>query len=132
MTNISKSTKMPISTIFDKIKKYEKTLILKHTALLDFTALGYHTRANIMLKVDRKTRNELTEFLKKDRRINTVYRINNGFDFIIEVICKDIKELHEFIEFIEDKYDITKREVFYIIDDIKREAFMSNPNGYLF
>ncbi|MDA2934589.1 Lrp/AsnC family transcriptional regulator [Acidobacteria bacterium AH-259-D05] len=130
MTNISKSTKMPISTIFDKIKKYEKGLIVKHTALLDFVELGYNVRANIMLKVNRKSREEFRDYIKRDQRVNSAYRVNNGFDFIIEVVSKDVRELQDFIESVEEKFEITEREVFYIIDDIKREAFLSNPNVY--
>ena len=28
----------------------------------------------------------------------------------------------------EEKFDIKSKEVYYVIDDIKREAFMSDPN----
>ena len=131
ITNISKGTNMPISTIFDMIKRYEKNVIMKHTALIDFSALGYNTRVNIMIGVDRKAREDLKKFLKSEQRVNTVYRINNGFDFIVEGIFKNVKELQEFIETIEEKFNITKREVFYIIDDIKREDFLSNPKNIL-
>ena len=131
ITNISKGTNMPISTIFDMIKRYEKNVIMKHTALIDFSALGYNTRVNMMLGVDRKAREDLKKFLKSEQKVNTVYRINNGFDFIVEGIFKNVKELQEFIETIEEKFNITKREVFYIIDDIKREDFLSNPKNIL-
>ena len=131
ITNISKGTNMPISTIFDMIKRYEKNVIMKHTALIDFSALGYNTRVNIMIGVDRKAREDLKKFLKSEQKVNTVYRINNGFDFIVEGIFKNVKELQEFIETIEEKFNITKREVFYIIDDIKREDFLSNPKNIL-
>lgn len=131
ITNMSKGTNMPISTIFDMIKRYEKNVIMKHTALIDFSALGYSTRVNIMISVDRKAREELKKFLKLDSKVNTVYRINNGFDFIVEAIFKNVKELQDFIEEIEEKFDITKRDVFYIIDDIKREGFLSNPKNLI-
>lgn len=131
ITNISKGTNMPISTIFDMIKRYEKNVIMKHTALVDFSALGYNTRVNIMISVDKKVREELKKFLKSEQKVNTVYRINNGFDFIIEGIFRNVKELQEFIETVEEKFNITKREVFYIIDDIKREDFLSNPKNIL-
>ncbi|MDA2935404.1 Lrp/AsnC family transcriptional regulator [Acidobacteria bacterium AH-259-D05] len=122
---------MPISTIFDKIKKYDNDLIRKHTALLDFEALGYSTRANIMLKVEKSRREDFQSFIKKDHRVNSAYRINNGFDFIIEVISKDGRELQDFVEVLEEKFKVIEKEVFYIIDDVKREAFLSNPNGFM-
>ena len=37
LTNISKMTGIPISTIFDWLKKYEGSIIKKHTALLSFS-----------------------------------------------------------------------------------------------
>ena len=129
MTSMSRSTQMPISTIFDKIRRYEKSFIRKHTALLDFSALGYHTRANIMLKVDKESRSELQKYLKGNQKVNSIFRINNGFDFIIEVVFKNARELQDFTETIEEEFKVTDREVFYIIDDVKREAFLSDLNG---
>ncbi len=127
LTNVSKSTKVPISTIFDKIKKWEQSLIKKHTALLDFEALGYRVRTNIMLKVEKKSRDQLEGYLKRDQRVNSAYRVNNGFDFILEAVFRDVRELQDFIEQLEEKFKITQREVFYIIDDLKREAFLASP-----
>jgi len=40
LTNISKRTNIPISTIFDRLKLHEKNLIKKHTAIIDFALLG--------------------------------------------------------------------------------------------
>ena len=61
LTNISKKTNIPISTIFDKLKEYEKTFIKKHTSILDFKKLGYDIRINMLLKVDRSKRYALEE-----------------------------------------------------------------------
>ena len=119
---------MPISTIFDKIKKYDSDLIRKHTALLDFEALGYSTRANIMLKVEKSSREDFQSYIEKEQSVNSAYRINNGFDFIIEVVFKNVRELQDFIDQIEGKFGVVEREVFYIVDELKSEAFLSNPN----
>jgi len=51
LTTISRETRVPVSTIFDKLKHYERQFIRKHTTLVDFSKLGYMTRANVMLKV---------------------------------------------------------------------------------
>ncbi|MBR9691938.1 winged helix-turn-helix transcriptional regulator, partial [Candidatus Woesearchaeota archaeon] len=53
LTKMSRKTQIPVSTIFDRLKMNENSLIVKHTSLLDFSKLGYNTRANITLKVDR-------------------------------------------------------------------------------
>ena len=65
LTKISRETRMPVSTIFDKLKKYDNNLIKKATILLDFPKLGYNTRVTMMLKVAKEHRNDLKEHLMK-------------------------------------------------------------------
>ena len=119
---------MPVSTIYDRIKTYESGLIKKHTCLLDFSKLGFNTRATIMLKVNREFRNKLGEYLSNHHSINTVYKINNGFDFMAEALFKHIKDMEDFNEILEEKFKIDDSKTYFIIDEIKRESFMSNPD----
>lgn len=128
LTKMSRKTHIPVSTIFDRLKINENNIIVKHTSLLNFDKLGYNTRANITLKVDREDKEALKEFLVKSPSVNSVYKINNGFDFMIEGIFKQIKDMEEFIEDMEQKFKITDKKSFFIIEDLKREAFMSSPN----
>jgi Lrp/AsnC family transcriptional regulator, leucine-responsive regulatory protein len=127
LTKLSKQTSIPVSTIFDRLKIQENHLIVKHTSLIDFAKLGYYTRANITLKVDREDKEKLREFLMKHPSINSVYRINNGFDFMIEGIFRQIVDMEEFLENLEHKYKIAKKNAYFIIEDLKRETFMSDP-----
>ena len=53
LTDMSRITKIPVSTLYDKIKIYNKGLIMKHTTLVDFAQLGFSTRARVLLKVKR-------------------------------------------------------------------------------
>jgi DNA-binding Lrp family transcriptional regulator len=128
LTEMSHSTRVPISTIFDKLRQFDNDIIRKHTTLLDFAKLGFSTRANLSIKVDKNERDNLRDFLEKHQNINSVYKINNGFDFLIECIFKNIRELEEFIETLETKYKIKGTQVYYIIEEIKREEFMADPN----
>ena len=128
LTSLSKKTGIPISTLFDKLRQHEKDIILKHTALFDFSKLGYNTKANIVLRVDKKNRDSLKFFLGKHQNVNTIYRITNGYDFMIEGIFKNIKDLEDFTEMIDEKFNIVEKKSFYIVDDIKRENFLSHSN----
>ncbi len=65
-------------------------------------------------------------YLMKHQNINSVCKINNG-DFMIDVIFKHIKDMEDFIENMEHGFDIKDRQVYYVIDDIKRESFMNDP-----
>ncbi len=127
LTKMSKKTQIPVSTIFDKIKQYEDNLIHRHTTLIKFSELGFNTRANVMIKVDRNARESVKEFLSKHHNINTVSRINNGFDYMFEAIFVNIKDIEDFMELLDQKFKLENKEVYYIVDDIKKEGFMSDP-----
>ena len=128
LTKMSRLARMPVSTIFDRMRFHEGELIKRHICLLDFAKLGYHTRANVMLKVLKKDKDHLKENLLKSHNVNSVYKINNGFDFLAEVVFRNIHEMDDFLDALEGKFEIKNKVVHYIIDDIKREAFMSDPN----
>ncbi|MDP2906637.1 MAG: Lrp/AsnC family transcriptional regulator [Nanoarchaeota archaeon] len=127
LTEMSKKTRIPVSTIFDRIKTHEGGIIKKHTALVDFGKLGYNTRANIILKVNKNDREAMKEFLMKHNSINSAFKINNGYDFLIEAIFSNMKEVEDFTDLLEEKFSIKAKQVFYIIDDLKKEEFLSNP-----
>lgn len=127
LTKMSKKTHIPVSTIFDRLKCNEGNVIVKHTTLLNFTKLGYHTRANITLKVERDDKEELAKYLMKQSRVNSLSRINNGYDFMIEGVFKQINEMEEFLDNLEKKFKIRDRKAYFIIEDLKREEFMSDP-----
>jgi DNA-binding Lrp family transcriptional regulator len=126
LTKMSKRTNIPISTIYEKIKSHENGIIQRHTCIIDFSKLGFHTRAALSIKVPKTKKEELKEYLCKHGNINSIYKINNGYDFWIECIFENIKDLEDFTEHIESNF-MVKKDVFYIIDDIKRESFMADP-----
>jgi len=127
LTKMSRKTSIPISTLFDRLKTHEEGTIKRYTALLDFSQLGYHARAKIALKVKRDERDDIQDFLMKHQNVNSLYKINNGFDFMVEGIFKHIKDAEDFTEKLEERYKIKSKQVYYIIDDIKREDFLSHP-----
>ncbi|RMF54742.1 Lrp/AsnC family transcriptional regulator [Candidatus Woesearchaeota archaeon] len=126
LTEISKKINIPVSTIYDRIKLHEGSIIKKHTTLLDFSKIGYAIRANIMLKVGKQHRETLKEYLKNNVVVNSLFKINNGFDFLIEVVLRDMKDLSDFIDSLEQRFSIDKMEEYLIIEEIKHESFMSN------
>jgi len=130
LTEISKRTRIPVSTLHDKLKIYHKeNLITKHTALLNFDKLGFNTRANVLIKVNRGNRDKLKFFLNSNPIVNSLYKINNGYNFLIEVICKEVRELEDLLEMLEKEFKVRTKQVFYVIEDIKREGFLSNFNS---
>lgn len=127
LTEMSRKTGIPISTIYETLKANSGGLIKKITCIVDFRELGFNVRANIMLSVRRDQRDKLVEFLMRNANVNSLYRINNGYDLLVEGIFRSIGELEEFLDRIEAQFRVKGKQVFYIIEDIKREEFMSEP-----
>lgn len=127
LTEISRKTGVPVSTIYEKLKRTTPALITKNTCIVDFSRLGFYARAKVVLQASMSHKQELSEFLVKHQNINSVYKINNGFDFLAECIFRNVKELEEFLEQLQSRFKIRKYEIYFIIEDIKREAFLSDP-----
>ena len=125
LTNLSKIIKMPVSTIFDRLKKYSGTLITKNTCLIDFDKIGYSMRANIILDFKKEDRESAHNHLMNHFNVNSLYTINNH-SFLAETVFRNMTEIENFIEELETKFTIRKKEVHYIMKEIKREAFMSD------
>lgn len=127
LTAISKKSRIPVSTIYEKIKRSEGGVITKHTCLVDFTKLGFNTRAKVVIQAGASGKPELLSFLIKHQNVNSVYKINNGYDFMIDSVFRNMRELEEFLETIQERFKTKKQETYFIIDDLKREAFLSDP-----
>jgi DNA-binding Lrp family transcriptional regulator len=127
LTKLSKDINMPVSTIFERLRTFEEKVLRKNVALIDFGALGYNVRVNICMQSDRDGRLLLTTFLKCHQNINSLFKINNGYDLMAEAVFKDLKEVEDFMELLETKFRIKKKQLFYILDEITKETFLSRP-----
>jgi len=125
LTDIGRKTGIPISTLFDMLGKTTK--IVKNTCVLDFMSMGYSIRATIVLKVDVGQREDLKNFLLKHPNLNCLQKINNGYDFMLEVVYKELKDLEGFTDCLDKKFNIIEKKVYYVIEDIARERFLSDP-----
>lgn len=127
LTSMSKKTRIPVSTIFDKLRENINGVIKRPTILIDFQKLGYPTVSTILIKVNKDHRDILREHLKKSFNVNSVYKVNNGYDFIVEVVFKNMQEQESFIEKLEESFNILDLKTFFIIEELKKEEFFSNP-----
>jgi DNA-binding Lrp family transcriptional regulator len=130
LTKMSKKCGVPISTIFDRLKILANDgTIQKCTSDVKFQEFGYNAKALVAFSVLRKNRAELLNILNSSHCVNSLYRINNGWDFLAETIFPGVKEVEEFLDGVEDKVKLKEKKVFYVIDELKKESFMSNPDA---
>lgn len=127
MTEMARSVGMPISTMHDRVKELQQEMIKKHTCVVDFSKLGFSCRIQVILKVRKEDKDQIREHLIGSPNVNTIYRINNGYDFLVEGVFRDMKEADRFVERLDEKFRIPERRVYYILDDIAREVFLTDP-----
>ena len=123
LTDISRNTSIPVTTVFEKVKRLNTNFIKKHTSLIDFAKLGYNTRVNVAIRATKKK--ELLKFLQQNPNVNSIYQLEQEYDFYVELIFRNLKELEEFTESIEE-FKIKKYESHHIIEDLKREEFLTD------
>ena len=126
LASIGRKINMPVSTVFDKLNKLEQSVISKHATIIDFPKLGYHIRVNFVLKSFSKK--ELIDFLKNNKNTNSVSTVQGDFDFYIETVFQTLKDYEEFLEELSE-FKISEQQIFYVIEDIKRESFLTKDSS---
>jgi DNA-binding Lrp family transcriptional regulator len=78
-----------------------------------------------MVNFSIKTREKetLKNFLLVNKNVNSFYKVSPNFDFYIECVFKDMKELEDFKDNIK-KFDIVDLNEINIVNDIKKEGFI--------
>lgn len=128
LTELSRELDIPVTTLYSKLKNYEKKVIKKHTSLLDFPRLGYKS-IFLVLKA-REKRRELQEFLEREENINTLLRTNYDSDFLVEGIFRNEKEVTDFMEELQDNFIDLRIEMLNVVEEIKKEGFLSHGEGF--
>jgi len=81
----------------------------------------------VLFSAYKEDRDRLTELLRNSQNVNSLLRINSGWDLMAEVIFPNYKEIEDFLEAIEEKVTLKDKKVIYVIEELKREEFLSNP-----
>jgi DNA-binding Lrp family transcriptional regulator len=127
LRRISSKINIPVSTLYAKLRMYESWFIKKHTCLIDYSKLGFGLKAVLIIKTDKNSREQFKNYLSRHHNVNTSYQLNNGCEFYIEAVFKNIKDLHLLMEEIEDKFSVKSKAMHYVLEEVKTEGFMSDP-----
>lgn len=123
LTEISRKIRVPISTLFDMLHEMRGKIIIKSTVLLNFQELGLQVHAQVLIQVNPEYKDKLRNHLSLNPCVNSLYKINNGWDFMIETLHKNIHELDQFIDSLCSKFKVERHQIHYLVDEIKREGF---------
>ncbi|MBT5023538.1 Lrp/AsnC family transcriptional regulator [Candidatus Woesearchaeota archaeon] len=124
ITDLSKLVNIPVTTLYSKLKNYDRKLIKKHTCLLDYSKLGFHKNVFFVLK-STGDRDQLQDFLNTEFCVNSLFRVNFGYDFLVDCIFRDEKEVSDFMDGLVQNHS-AEIQMLNIIDEIKREEFLKH------
>lgn len=127
LTTISRETHIPVSTLHDKLSGMLGGIVRRHTTLLDYGKLGYQCRAHLLINAPSDRKERLREWLARHPNVNSAFKINNGFTFMLDVVFESLDRLDDFTDSMERDFGVTSTQTHYIIDEIKREAFLTDP-----
>lgn len=102
---ISRKTLIPITTIYNRRKRLEKTgIIKKYTLDLDLRKLGKMISAYILISVDykelklsKKTQERLGEEIRKSPYVKFVSLLAGETDLLVRVDVEDVDKLNNFV-----------------------------------
>jgi DNA-binding Lrp family transcriptional regulator len=125
ISDISRNTGIPATTVYDRIRSHEKSLIKRYTVLVDFAKLGYLVKTKIAIKAGKPDKEKLLKFLMEHPNVNSLSKIDLGFDYFVEVIFRGHNETHEFLDKLDEMFKIEEKHVFFVVDEIEKEKFLS-------
>ncbi|MFH0870725.1 MAG: Lrp/AsnC family transcriptional regulator [archaeon] len=122
LSDMSRDTGIPVTTIFDNYNKLvDGRIILRHSPMIDFKKLGFNFRSFLLLKA--KDRDEIADFLDSQMNVNSVFRIS-GYDYLVDCVFPGIREFYDFTDALKS-IGVSEVEVHDVIEQLKYEEFFS-------
>ncbi|MFH1505772.1 MAG: Lrp/AsnC family transcriptional regulator [archaeon] len=115
---MSRVTRIPVSTVFDYHKKLQKNYIQKYSSLIDFKQIGFGIR--VMLYVKAQDKEALQEYLMAHPHVNNLMSMEK-LDFCFDVLFRTLKDYYDFLETLEP-FRIEKLEEHDLIEELKLEG----------
>lgn len=126
LTRISRDLRIPISSVFDKLKRLEEIgVITRHTSLLDMEKIGLRVRLILSLKVDRLAKDDLERFLIENQQVNNLSRVNGSWDYFVEALFRKMEDAETFIDTLRSNFKGIQISDHYILEDLKCENFLA-------
>lgn len=131
ITDIARETHIPVTTIYDKVRMHDKGLFKRHVSLLDFSKLGYSIMSMIAVKAEKNKRFNLRDYLYNHKNVNSLYRVNEGFDFVLGCVFENSAQAEDFLDSLKAEHNVKEAMMFNVIDEVKKEGFLTHEGDIL-
>ncbi len=125
---ISKKTRIPITTVHNRIKKLrQKGIIKRYTVLLDNKKIGKKLSAYIAITVNYNllkklniSQHDLAKKLKKNENVEEVSMVTGETDIIIKIRVSDIEQMDNFVtKYLRNIDGIEKTQTMVILHEVE-------------
>lgn len=96
LTQLSEQTRIPVSTLHDRLKKLRQNNQVRLVTLPDYKRLRMPLQSWVLL--DAPDREAAREHLAHHPHVNTVLLVNNGADFAVQAVFSDFADYDAFLE----------------------------------
>lgn len=125
LKEMSDKTGVPISTVYEKLRAFKPDIVHQYTALINFRELGFPIQIYFLFKTKKENKEDVFHFLSQHGRLNSIYKINNGYDFLCQAYFETMHIAEECFFQLEERFGISKMQSFYILEELKKEDFFS-------
>ena len=129
LIEISKKTKITPKTISTIIKKLEKNKVITgYFATFDNSEFGLNTFKILLQIQNTKQANELEEYLTSLKNIRHFRKMLGVWDYEIDILYPNMKELHKQIDFIKKKFPKLVKRISFVSFD---KRIVTNKESFL-
>ncbi len=121
--DISKKVGLSISPCWNRIQKLQDLGIIKHkTVILDPEKLGYSNRVFVFIKTNqhkKKWSDTFKDYIFIQPNVIGLYRISGAYDYLIDVLAKDIKDFDLFYKNLIENIEIFEVSSSFVMEIMK-------------
>ena len=124
---ISTCLKICRATVTDRLRILQTTVIQKYIALVDFKKLGYPVQLCFSITLAEEDKEVFCRYIQQHPLLNNLYKLQEGFDYFIEMHFPTKKEAEDFLSSLENAFSIIEKQVFFVDQELVRESFFPDP-----
>lgn len=120
LASIARITGIPLSTVFQILKRFHSQGLVRHTCLLNFDRLGFPFRVGVFLRASQKP--EVKKALASLPCLNNFYQLSGGYDFYADLVFKNWHSYESLLEKLKNMKAVKNIRT-HFIQPVRQETF---------
>jgi len=126
LTKISRVPGIPISMVFDRLKRMEAVIIKRYSCSVDWERLGLKRRVLLLIRMPERLREQALARLANSHHINNLWRLDDKCGLAAEAMFLDLRQEERFIEALKKDFEEIDVSTHEMVDSPKWEGFLTS------